>query len=110
MTYQHKTLANGEWKHKPFLEKMANIGSEVERTIAWKEKDNEEYSKLAFTRSLELFDLTLNDKLSLPELKEVARAREGWVDFIKYGNMFRSTKEQWRQYFLQLLFAYKVSV
>ena len=107
MSYQHKALANGGWKDKPFLEQMANIGSEVERTIAWKEKDNEEYSKMAFVRSLELFDLTLDGKLRLSELKEVARAREAWVDFVEYGNTYKSTKEQWRQYFLQLLFAYK---
>ena len=31
MTYQHAGLAAGRWKELPFVEQMANIGSEVER-------------------------------------------------------------------------------
>ena len=108
MSYQHKSLASGRWKKMPFLEQMANIGSEVERTISWKEKGNAEYSKAAFYRSLELFDLTLDSDLTFPQLKEVARAREIWVDFVAYDNEYKSTKEHWRKYFMWLLFAYKL--
>jgi hypothetical protein len=107
MNYQHKNLAAGKWEEMSFLEQMANIGSEVERTITWKEKGNKEYSQKAFERSLELFDLTLNSDLKYSRLKEVARARELWVDFVKYDNDFQSTAEQWRKYFYQLLFALK---
>ena len=106
--FQHKTLAQGRWQKMPFLEQMANIGSEVERTIAWKEKGDKEYSDQAFIRSLELFDLTLGSKHTLPKLKEVARTREMWVDFIQYGNNYNSTKKIWRNYFMQLLMAYKL--
>lgn len=31
--YQHQQLASGRWAKMPFLEQMANIGSEVERAI-----------------------------------------------------------------------------
>ena len=31
MSYQHKGLAAGRWSQLSFIEKMANIGSEVER-------------------------------------------------------------------------------
>lgn len=110
MSYQHKTLADGRWKKLSFLEQMVNIGSEVERTISWKEKGNAEYSKKAFLRSLELFNMTLNADLTLPQRKEVARTREIWTDFIKYRNQYKSNKKQWRKYFLQLLFAYKSKV
>ena len=108
MNYQHKTLADGRWKEMPFLEQMANIGSEVERTISWKEKRNAKYGKQAFYRSLELFDLTLNSDHTFPQLKEVARAREMWVDFAGYDNVYKSTKEHWRDYFLQLLYLYRM--
>ena len=84
--FQHKTLAQGRWQNMSFLEQMANIGSEVERTISWKEKENQEYSDQAFIRSLELFDLTLDTKHSFSRIKEIARAREMWVDFVRYGN------------------------
>ena len=62
MSNQHKTLAKGRWKSLSFLEQMANIGSEVERTMNWKNKDNAEYSQLAFERALELMNLTIADK------------------------------------------------
>lgn len=108
MSNQHKTLAKGRWKSLSFLEQMANIGSEVERTISWNEKNNAVYSDKAFIRSLELFNMTLDSNLTLSQRKEVARAREIWTDFIRYGNQYKSDKEQWRRYFLQLLVAYKM--
>lgn len=86
---------------------MANIGSEVERTLSWQKKGNRDYSEKAFIRSLELFDLTLSANLKLSRRREVARAKELWIDFVKYGNKYKSTAEQWHKYFYQLLFAYK---
>ena len=38
---QHKTLEDGRWANMPFIEQMANIGSEISRTANWKEKGNE---------------------------------------------------------------------
>jgi len=35
---QHKELSQGRWQEKPFLEQMANIGSEVYRAINWEER------------------------------------------------------------------------
>ena len=60
--YQHKDLAAGHWQELSFFEQMANVGSEVERTISWKNKGNLEYSQKAFERALELLDLTIADK------------------------------------------------
>lgn len=108
MNYQHKTLANGRWKKQSFLEQMANIGSEVERTISWEKKGNLVYKRNAFIRSLELFDMTLDANLTCPERREVARARELWVDFIQYNNQYKSGSDQWRRYFMQLLVACKM--
>ena len=108
MSYQHKTLAESRWNKMSFLEQMANIGSEVERTISWKAKGNDNYSRKAFYRSLELFDLSLNAPLKPSKRKEVARARELWVDFVEYSNKYKSTSERWRKYFYQLLFAFKI--
>ncbi len=38
MTFQHKNLAAGRWHKISFLKQMANIGSEIERAISWKNK------------------------------------------------------------------------
>lgn len=99
---QHNITTN-QWSKLAFLEQIAHIGSEVERTIAWKEKGNEEYSKLAFFRSLELFDLSTTCKHTYPQLKEMLRTREMWVDFIYFDNEYNSTSKQFRDYFNQLL-------
>lgn len=108
MKFQHKSLSNGRWDKLCYLEQMANIGSEVERAISWREKGNEEYSKLAFFRSLELFNLTLSSPdLTFSQLRETARANETWIDFFAFNNVYKSSSESWRKYFFQLLFLYK---
>ena len=62
MEYQHKNLANGRWQELSFFEQMANIGSEIERAIKWKNKNNAQYCRMAFERALELLDLTIDSK------------------------------------------------
>jgi hypothetical protein len=104
---QHKNLANGRWEKMSFLEQMANIGSEVYRAIKWKNKGNEEYSEDAFIRSLELFDLSKEAELTYPQLKELLRMRELWVDYFKYDNQYNSTAEFINNYFTYLTIAYK---
>jgi len=104
---QHKNLASGDWNKKSFLEQMANIGSEVYRAISWKNKGNEEYAHMAFVRSLELFDLTKDSKLTYPQYKELLRVREIWVDFFKYENEYSSTGESMNTYFTNLTIAFK---
>lgn len=99
MNYQHQQLANGRWRQLSFLEQMANIGSEVERTILWKEKGNKEYSEQAFERALELLDLTIADKRNNLRLKELTRLRETLADFFVFDNEFSSSDKLWRSYF-----------
>ena len=41
MTVHHKELASGRWFSLSLFEQMANIGSEVIRSIKWKNKNNE---------------------------------------------------------------------
>ena len=38
MTIQHKDLAAGRWADMTLVERMANIGSEVERALKWSAK------------------------------------------------------------------------
>ncbi|MEK9152693.1 MAG: hypothetical protein AAB692_04985, partial [Patescibacteria group bacterium] len=79
MALQHQNLADGKWFSMTLAEQMGNIGSEVGRTISWREKGNEDYAEKAFVRSLELIDLTLaDDRWRGPKRREIARARESW--------------------------------
>lgn len=106
MSYQHKDLAQGRWKQLPFLEQMANIGSEVERALNWRVKGNPAYCQKAYERALELIDLTLDCAATFPRLKELARLREAMVDYFYGTNQFDSTEGSWRKYFS--IFTYAV--
>lgn len=108
MSYQHKDLATGRWNNLSFVEQMANIGSEVERALNWRVKNNQAYSQQAFERALELIDLTLDSAKGFARLKEVARAREAIVDYFSGQNEFKSTEALWRKYFLCFAYAARV--
>lgn len=105
MNYQHRELAAGRWKEFPFLEQMANIGSEVERAIRWREKGNLDYSRQAFYRALELMELTIGDEKNKKRLKELARVREFFIDWFAFDNIYHSTASSWRSYFYPFTFA-----
>ncbi len=105
MSYQHRDLAAGRWNQLPFLEKMANIGSEVERALNWRAKHNAIYSQQASGRALELMDLTLDSVRGFARLKELARLREAIVDYFFGTNEFMSTEESWKKYFSNFTYA-----
>lgn len=105
MSPQHRELAAGRWKELSFLEQMGNIGSEVNRALNWRAKNNAAYCQRAVDRALELTDLTLREAKGFPRLKELARMREILVDFFLGSNEFRSTEESWRKYFLSFAVA-----
>ena len=97
--YYHKQLANGKWEELSFAQQMANIGSEVERSIKWKTKDKPERSQLAFFRALELMDFTIADKANLHRLGELCRTREVLVDYFFANNQYNSSDKLWQTYF-----------
>lgn len=99
MNYQHKDLAAGRWAELSFCEQMANIGSEVERTLKWKEKGNQEYSEKAFFRALELFDLTIKFNKNKSAFKELTRLREAFCGFVTDDNLYDLSADFLRKYF-----------
>ena len=105
MTYQHKELTAGRWAQLTFLEQMANIGSEVERALNWKAKNNADYSQKAAERALELIDLTLDSNRIPAHFKEITRTRESLVDYFFGTNQFNSSESSWRKYFFHFTYA-----
>jgi hypothetical protein len=100
----HEELSAGRWFALSFVVQMANIGSEVERAIKWKQKGNSEYQQLAFERALELLDLTVADHKNRSRLREVLRVREALADYISFDNFYQSTDQSWQKYFLNFAF------
>jgi len=105
----HKNLTEKKWFSLSLAEQMANIGSEVERTIIWKKKNNLEYSRLAFERALELIDLTKLDPKNRGRLGELCRMREILVDWF-YDNEYHSTDSSWQNYFLAFNYLARIDV
>lgn len=73
----HRELAAGRWHTLPLVEQLANVGSEVSRTIRALGTGQTERASNAMTRALELFDLTATDpRWKGPRRREVLGARE----------------------------------
>ena len=73
----HSGLSAGRWQTMPIVEQLANVGSEVDRTIRARDRGNDDRWQRAFARALELFDLTASDpRWRGSRRREVLRARE----------------------------------
>jgi hypothetical protein len=101
----HREQAAGRWQEFSFVEQMANVGSEVERTIRWRRKGKTDISMRAFERALELLDLTIADPRNRKRLRELLRAREALADHFFFDNHYQSTDDSWRRYFDFFLYA-----
>lgn len=105
----HAGLTLAKWEQFSLAEQLANIGSEVERAIKWKNKGNPEYSRKAFERALELLDLTLADPKNKGRLKEISRTREALADHFYFDSTYNSSDEQWHRYFHAFNYAARVT-
>ncbi len=91
MTIHHKELfISGKWFTYSLMVQLANVGSEVYRSIRWYRKNDSEKYQAAFERALELFDLTLEDERWKGRRKEICRSREIFCSLMlepeKYAN------------------------
>ncbi len=102
----HKGLSLERWFKFSLMEQLANVGTDVARALAWRKKNDLENSRLAFERSLELLDLTIEDKKNRGRrLREILRVREAWVDFFMFNNDYGTSEEFWKNYFYNFNYA-----
>jgi len=72
----HQDLASGRWFTMSLAEQLGNVGSEYERALRWKARDQKHFQN-ALDRLLELLDLTISDqRWRNHRLKELVRLRE----------------------------------
>ncbi|MDP2951157.1 MAG: hypothetical protein Q8N55_02110 [bacterium] len=109
MAQQHKTLSQERWNGFSFFFQMANIGSEVERAIKWKNKNSKEDSQLSLYRALELIDLTISDPKNRKRLFEIVRGREFLLDYFLGKNQYGYTDKAWQDYFYNFAYANAIS-
>lgn len=101
----HKYLAAGRWFSFSLIEQLANISSDVERTIQWKKRGHLEYSQQACELALELMDLTIADPKNRKKLKEIVRVRNMFAGQYMGINEFSFTDEYWQKYFFDFGYA-----
>jgi hypothetical protein len=108
MTYFHQDLKKGGWNQLTLIEQMANIGSEVSRTINWKKKSQPDAQK-SFYRALELIEFTLDDAKNKKRVKEINRVKEMLIDWYLGNPLYRSSDQDWQKYFLQFNLAARIN-
>lgn len=94
MKFQHEELAAGRWQELSFAEQIGHIGSEIERAINWKKKEDAAYSQMACEGALELLYLTIDDPRYRRRLRELVGLKEVLLDRFMGENQYRSTDEQ----------------
>jgi len=109
MTYQHQELAAGRWNELALMEQLGHVGSEVERALKWRGKNNPGFSMNAVDRALELLDLTIAAPGNRLRLKELCRSREVVVDFFCGENQYPSSEESLRAYFFHFACAARLA-
>lgn len=108
MDYQHKHLASGHWQDFSLIEQLANVGSEIGRSISWRTNGYGD-PREAFYRALELIDLTIADPKNKDRLSEICRTREALVDWFTGSNTYNTTDQQWEAYFYQFNYASRLN-
>lgn len=104
MTFQHKNLTQERWQEFSLAEQLGNIGSETNRALKWRGKDEALYES-ALQRAFELIDVTLADSRWRGRLKEIMRLRELFVDAVFGGKEYASTLEDIDRYLFQFALA-----
>lgn len=105
MSTQHKNLAAGRWSELTLAQQLANVGSEIYRSLNWQKKGRDDFSERAFFRALELLDLSLENAKSYSKLKELSRLRTVLVDYFFGENEFKSKQENIEKYFYSFTYA-----
>jgi hypothetical protein len=95
------SVAGVRWNRFSLVEQLANVGSEVERTIAAHDAGKTERFNNALARALALFDLTAADpRWAGHRRREVLRAREKFCELFFDASVPVDSAEGLRRYFL----------
>jgi len=102
MPTYHSDLAAGRWFTFTLAAQLGNVGSEYDRALSWKERGDHDRFEQAFTRLLELLDLTITDpRWKNHRLRELTRLREVICDELYNEVPEFIHPSDLRQYFLQ---------
>jgi len=96
-------ISRERWFQLSLADQLGNVGSEVGRARAWRDKDEKIFWGAA-GRALELLDLTREDTRWRSRHAELDRARETAADAFLGGSEYGSTLADLERYFMQFAF------
>ena len=100
LNYIHGNVVRQNWKNYPITYQMGNIGSEVSRSLKWKENGNNSRADKAIDRALELFDLTIEaNTKNHARLTEVLKARDEFCDYFFNNNSYHTDPFKMQRYY-----------
>jgi len=106
----HYQIDRSRWWRMSLIDQMANIGSEVGRTILAKQAGDEDRSEHALIRALDLFDATVEQLIAKRSyrVREVLRAKEDFLNSITEtdGSVHMQAVDR---YFLQYAVASRIN-
>ncbi|HBE90394.1 MAG: hypothetical protein A3G57_01005 [Candidatus Andersenbacteria bacterium RIFCSPLOWO2_12_FULL_45_8] len=89
------------WHNMTLAEQLGNIGSDYERALHWKRKDNQKMLEGALARALEQIDLSLSDpRWAGPRRREIARMRDEVCKEILADEINMYSAQQLQRYFM----------
>ena len=99
LNYIHSAKAHQDWLTQPIEYQMANIGSEVSRSLKWQTKNPARAAK-AIDRALELFDFTVEANLhNHARLTEILKARDEFCDYFFNANSYHTNPATMQKYY-----------
>lgn len=88
------------WSKLSIYDQMGTIGTEIGRTMSWRQNPHFGKPEEAFYRGLEYLDLSISDpKNRGAKLKELCRVREVLVDWYLGTKLYSTTESSLNSYF-----------
>lgn len=87
------------WFEMGIGEQISNIGSEVNRAIKYKNKNDEGKKKRFYEKAVELLELTCADPKNKFRLGELRFCIEELTDYFAGENFYNTTDEMLRKYY-----------
>ncbi len=88
------------WRNKTFYEQMGNIASELSRAVKFKEQQDFGHMNSSLWRTLEMIDLTIDDKRNISRSRELCRFKEVLSDWYCRTGEYRVKPESLKSYAL----------
>jgi len=102
MQIQYDSVPSTErWFKMSLDEQLANVGTDIDRVIRWRNKGDLVTAQKVFERALTLLHFTISDPkhFKKPTFRELMLIKETLCDYFMGNNTYRSTDELWHNYF-----------